>query len=172
MSGTRQTPNRTASADFIDNQLPGLVPAFDHPRVRFDPKTGGFAVPSRPAIPEVGEMKFWAQLFPVCMVKLQKNHPEPDGRQKAGCSIRCEKNWNGVRSQLEKAQSKYDVPKRRSAKHFLRKGYRKVADHTEQLQMISKVAANVPYISPFMASVTILLDVSQQSTLSTNMIDS
>ncbi|PYI32150.1 hypothetical protein BP00DRAFT_494688 [Aspergillus indologenus CBS 114.80] len=172
MGAPGQTPTRTASVDFIDHHLPQINPVFDHPGIRYDCNEGEYVsptaistspieddiIPPRPALPQVDAMRFWSDIFPDCMVELKKKQPEPGSLMTKGCSIRSQSDWEGVRSQLDKAQTHYEVPKRTTAKGLFKKVYRKAADHTEQAKMVSKLLAQVEYISPFIATIDILLD--------------
>ncbi|OJJ94992.1 hypothetical protein ASPACDRAFT_48440 [Aspergillus aculeatus ATCC 16872] len=172
MGAPGNPPTRTASVDFIDHHLPQINPVFDHPGIKYDCNEGQYVsptaistspieddiIPPRPALPAVDAMRFWSDIFPDCMTELKKKYPEAGPSITKGCSIRSQSNWEGVRSQLDKAQSHYDVPKRNTAKGFFKKVYRKAADHTEQAKMVSKLLAQVEYISPFIATIDILLD--------------
>lgn len=174
MGAPGNPPTRTASVDFIDHHLPQINPVFDHPGIKYDCKEGQYVsptaistspieddiIPPRPALPAVDAMRFWSDIFPDCMIELKKKYPEAGPLVTKGCSIRSQSNWEGVRSQLDKAQSHYEVPKRTTAKGLFKKVYRKAADHTEQAKMVSKLLAQVEYISPFIATIDILLDVS------------
>ncbi|PYH77630.1 hypothetical protein BO82DRAFT_177229 [Aspergillus uvarum CBS 121591] len=172
MGAPGQTPTRTASVDFIDHHLPQINPVFDHPGIRYDCNEGQYVsptaistspiedniIPPRPALPQVDAMRFWSDIFPDCMDELKKKQPEAGSLITKGCSIRSQSDWEGVRSQLDKAQSHYEVPKRTTAKALFKKVYRKAANHTEQAKMVSKLLAQVEYISPFIATIDILLD--------------
>jgi hypothetical protein len=160
---------------FIDNRLPEIHPAFQHPRIQYDPVPGayvptasmskpdgkGTVIPPRPDLPEVDAMKFWSHIFPESMEKLKSLHQEAKGRCDTEWSIRQDKDWQAVRTRLENAQAKYDVPKKTVAtKMRFKKLYRKAADNTEQWKAVTKVASHAPYISPFIAAIDILIDVS------------
>ncbi|PYH40398.1 uncharacterized protein BP01DRAFT_395911 [Aspergillus saccharolyticus JOP 1030-1] len=164
-------PTRTASVDFIDHHLPQINPVFEHPGIKYNCNEGQYVpptilstsptedylIPPRPALPPVDAMKFWSDIFPDCMIELKKR-PEPEPLTLKGCSIRNQSDWEGVRKELDKAQSCYDVPKRTTARGLFRKVYRKAADHIEQAKMVSKLLAQVEYISPFIATIDLLLD--------------
>ncbi|KAJ5633337.1 hypothetical protein N7490_009676 [Penicillium lividum] len=162
---------RAATIDFIDKRLPelDLHPAFNHPNVDYDSYSQGFVptwalsaagkqIPARPESAPLNAMKFWTKIFPESMIDLKQKYPEPQGQLKEGYSIRSQQNWQGVRSQLEKAHGQYELPKRNSAKSIFRRTYRSMASKSDQLKAISKIAAQVDYISPFLAIVDILLD--------------
>ncbi|RAL07135.1 uncharacterized protein BO97DRAFT_464619 [Aspergillus homomorphus CBS 101889] len=172
MGAPGRSPNRTASVDFIDHHLPQINPVFEHPGIEYDCTEGeylpptiiatspveGDLIPPRPAVPQVDAMRFWSDIFPDCMVELKQKHPEPAEPRTKGCSIRSQSDWEGVRSRLDKAQSHYEVPKRTIAKGLFKMVYRKAADNTEQAKMVSKLLAQVENISPFIATIDILLD--------------
>ncbi|PLB49716.1 hypothetical protein P170DRAFT_510209 [Aspergillus steynii IBT 23096] len=160
---------RAATIDFMENRLPELHPAFKHTHLQYDAISQDFVpawmlgpdagqIPPRPESAPVNAMKFWAQIFPESMTGLKDQHPEPQGLAKAGFSIRNEKSWQGVCNRLEKAKVKYEIPQRKSVKAIFRKSYRKIAGKTDQLKTITKIGAQLEYISPFLVAVDILLD--------------
>lgn len=162
---------RAATIDFIENRLPDLHPAFKHTHLQYDAMSQEFMpawmlgadagqIPARLESAPVNAMKFWSQIFPESITKLKNKYTEPQALAKAGVGIRNEKSWSGVCNRLEKAKGKYEIPQRRSARAIFRKSYRKMAGKTDQLKTISKIGAQVEYISPFLVAVDILLDVS------------
>ncbi|PYH64406.1 uncharacterized protein BO88DRAFT_408554 [Aspergillus vadensis CBS 113365] len=162
-------PRRAATIDFIENRLPEVHPAFNHTHLQYDANAQRFVptwtsssaeeqIPSRPESAPVNAMKFWSQILPESMKGLKRQYPEPRGRTKTQYSIRDQRSWQGVCSQLEKARGQYDIPKRRNAKALFRKSYRDIAGKTDQLKTINKIAGQVDYISPFLVIVDILLD--------------
>ncbi|GLA40583.1 hypothetical protein AnigIFM63309_008417 [Aspergillus niger] len=160
---------RAATIDFIENRLPEVHPAFEHTHLQYDPIAQEFVptwtsspaegqIPSRPQSAPVNAMEFWSQILPESMIGLKQQYPEPRGRTKSQYSIRDERSWQGVCSQLEKAQSQYEIPKRRGAKALFRKSYRRIAGNADKLKTINQIAGQVDYISPFLVIVDILLD--------------
>ncbi|KAL3475566.1 hypothetical protein BJX99DRAFT_259340 [Aspergillus californicus] len=163
------------SVSYIDNRLPQLHAGFMHPTIKYDTTADQYVAPPTPAdpappqaipprpLPEPAEAKkFWSKVFPQAMDRLSSTQSEPLGRYATGCSIRCETDWAGVRSRLDKAQGSYEIPPRSSkfgdTKAFLTKLYRKAADASDRMKLCTKVAVQIDYISPVVALVDILLD--------------
>lgn len=178
-------PHKRASIVFIDTQVAHSHPVFTPLGVEFDPSLDGYVaslrsrrgtaidddgsrMPARDALPETQAMRFWVHIFPDSMKKLEQDSEEPKGRSSSGYSIRTEKDWESVRRTLTKAREKYIDPsqgeggkgKKNIFQRFLKKSYRKMADHSEQLKRFTQIGENVEYISPILAVIDILLDVS------------
>ena len=182
---------RKASVVFIDTQLPRAHPEFDHPEIRYDPSTNSYIpmgtnkrtatrndrsrIPSRGPLPETKSMKFWSHIFLESMGKLKTDFAEPKGRCTSGYSIRADNDWESVRKRLIEARDIYSnskgtepgKDKKNVFQRFLKKSYRKMADNSEQLRLIAKIGEKIEYVSPVLAVVNILLDVSVQPRVKT-----
>jgi hypothetical protein len=112
-------------------------------------------------------MKFWSHIFPDSIEKLKRDVEEPKEKGYSEHNIRVEKDWDGVRLKLLKAKERYGEstdeistkPKKTKFQRFFEGAYRKVADNSEKLKIITQIGDQIDYLSPVLAVVDILLDV-------------
>jgi hypothetical protein len=184
---------QSAAVDFIDNKLPEHHELFKRVRdnTRYDPVAGVYvpvksvatmsdnsanapgkisAIPPAKPLPLVGEsMKFWVIVFGPAIEKLPKRHPvdEPaklTQKKEYSCSIRQEKDWDGVYKKLQSAREIHDGTK----KGFwgaVKKGTRRarcfLGSNSGPIHTIVKLVPDHEFVSPVLAAIEVLLDVSR-----------
>lgn len=167
------------TVDFIDNHLHEYHEAFRSDLVRYDPDLGHYVAmtprspQTQPAIeeasraseprklqPAIEAMKFWSFIFDDSMNRfILKNAIEPEHRKKEyDYRIRDRKNWQEIYAQLQKAREAYDG--KTGFWGRVKKGLRKVADKSDTTQQIVKFVPENEYVSPVLAVVEVLVDVS------------
>lgn len=116
----------------------------------------------RPLPPPSSATKFWKSVFPQSMSKFRNSgdSPEPIGRAESGYSIRNEttRTWDDVRTQLERAQEKYDGTKQ-GLMGRLKRGSRKIMEHGDGLRRIVQAMPDLDIASPIFAVAKVLLEV-------------
>lgn len=160
-----------ASVDFIDVHLLDQHEAFrkslaqyDHTAQRYVsalPAPEGNRCPSfgSPTLAEK-PMKFWSSIFPNALSRFVDLHPgEPRERLESGYSIRCQADWTAVYTQLQKARETYDGSKKGFLGRYKR-GFRRLMDNSDSMHQAIRFVPNAEYISPVLAAVEVLLDVS------------
>lgn len=179
------------SVDFIDNHLPQYHEAFKNPQARYDLASRQY-VPMLPVVemqprspptklkeeqvpeprklqPATEAMRFWTFIFEDSMKKFasrytdEPKHPTKDGYN---YSIRGKKNWEDTYAQLQKARESYDGKKGFWGR--VKKGFRKAADHSDTAKQVIKLVPDNEYVSPVLAVVEVLLDVSLPKSLPRN----
>ena len=169
------------SVDFIDNELPRHNKVFKHDHAQYDPVVKRYVlIPPTPAMapgqaagynaqnagssplnsptPSQSSMKFWNEIFDPAKKKLCEQS-EPKTVLKSSCSIRTESTWEGIYSQLQKAREEYDGTKKGFWGSCLR-AVRKIGDNTEIATQAIKYIPDVDYVSPVLAALEVVLDVS------------
>jgi len=170
------------SVDFIDNRLGKFHDAFKNPQSHFDASSGQY-VPNpmpadaegdadqggdredlRQAQPATMSMAFWKPLFPLSMARLEELQPKrPDDRRKSGhdYSIRGATTWPHVYGQLQRAREHYDGSKKGFWGRNYKKSKRWIVDHSSPVRQVVKLVPNMDYVSPVLAAVEVILDVSR-----------
>lgn len=105
-------------------------------------------------------MAFWEAIFLDSMNSFENDHlKKPKDQPEPAYSIRGLKSWVNVYSQLQKARECYDGTK----KGFwgrVKRGIRNVGDNFDPVQQVVNAIPDNEYVSPVLAIVQILLDVS------------
>ena len=161
------------SVDFIDNCVQTFHDAFKNPQSRFDAVLGRYIplrmndseAPSelRQGQPVKSSMAFWEPLYPKAMTRLKELHPaEPKDRIKSGhdYGIRTAGSWPTVYNQLQKAREVYDGKAKGLWGRRYKKALRWIADHAAPASGYIKYVPNIDYVSPVLAAVGVVLDVS------------
>lgn len=161
------------SVDFIENRLPSFHDAFKNSQSQFDPVSGRY-IPTamngpdgadglRQARPVKESMAFWDTIFPMAMNRLTELQPtEPKDRIKNGCDygIRAARSWPSVYSQLQKAREHYDGKTKGFWGRHYKETLRWIVDHSASTKQVIKYVPNIEYVSPVLAAVEVILDVS------------
>jgi hypothetical protein len=169
------------SVDFIDNGLPSFHDAFENPQSRFDTALGRY-IPApmkgsdaldglRQAQPVKESMAFWDAIFQMAMGRLKELQPaEPSDRVRSGnhYSIRAAGNWPSVYSQLQKAREHYDGKTKGFWGWHCKEALRWVVDHSDPVEQAIKYVLNIEYVSPVLAAVEVILDVSNRASPATH----
>lgn len=173
---------RPLSVIFIDNHLQEYHESLKNSQARYDPALKRYVAmapaavmqpnsPTKLAVemplqgrklrPAVEAMKFWTHIFEDSMKTfIEKYEKEPKHRNKKGYdySIRRQKNWEDIYAQLQKAREAYDGKKGFWGR--VKKGYRQVADQSDTTRQLTKLIPDNEYVSPVLAVVEVLVDVS------------
>ncbi|KAF5020732.1 hypothetical protein F66182_7234 [Fusarium sp. NRRL 66182] len=175
------TPIRlyTPAVDFIENRLPDYHEAFDPSLVRYDPGRSQFVAlyPSvqsqslmipdvaishqaRPTPGPAGDMRFWDQIFPDAMKRLNEA-PAIQYRGYPQWDIRTLSKWDHVQAKLQKARQVYDFEENSPQRvGRIRRKMRDVMDtHQATVQQAIKVIPNGDMASPITGAITLMLDV-------------
>ena len=169
------------SVDFIDNRLQDCHQAFRNSKNRYNPTLGGYepvlpfssmamSLPAEPAskqqmqprklLPSIEAMVFWKAIFVDSMEKFKEDHPdEPKHLPKGGYNIRDKESWEQIYSQLQRARETYDGTKK-GLWGSVQRNFRRVTDNSGSLKQLIKFIPNNDYVSPVMAVVEVLVDVS------------
>ena len=172
----RQPP----SVDFIDNDLPTYHEAFrnipaqyDYSKEQYVPILSLSAMPAaaagseaaestlpppRPMVPAKVPMAFWARIFEPAKNMLIAR-PEPKKVSGSTCSIRRETNWEGIYKQLQEAREIYDGTKI-GFWGACKRGFRRITDQTDVARQVTKLVPDIEVVSPVLAALEVLLDVS------------
>ena len=166
------------AVDFIDNHLPEYHPAFKNTESHFDRASGQY-VSSLPAAsmagdspppdseeirhsrlpPPVAAMKFWNHIFEPAMDILKDEDQYPKPKLKPEFNIRDKDSWSDVHATLQKAREKFEPSKKGYLGH-LKSGVRKLADNLGPVEQLVKAVPNIDYVSPVLAAVEVILEVS------------
>ncbi|KAK4185102.1 hypothetical protein QBC35DRAFT_29935 [Podospora australis] len=168
-----------ASVDFIDNCLPYYHDAFRNQPVRYDqavqqyvPNTQPPRIPlpalalpppdgEQPAPTAIEAMRFWSFIFADAMKTFnEQSGTEPADRHVFNCSIRTQKGWDGVYSQLQKARERYDGTKQ-GFWGRCKRGARKLVDQSASVKQAVRFVPDVEYVSPVLATVEVVLEAAE-----------
>lgn len=165
--------SRPVTIAYIDHHLQEQHPMFANPPVRYDrmsgqyipnnnalaPPPGGEVLPPRPDWINIKAMGFWNGIFPDAMAEFKKTK-EPQNR--SSYSIRSPDSWDEIYRRLEAAQAKYQQVG--GPVGWLRKVRRTVANNITPVAGAAGIAAKVahgePIVTPVLAAVELVLDVS------------
>jgi len=117
----------------------------------------------RQAQSAISSMSFWGPIFPLSLARLKELHPDmPDDRVKSGIdySLRNANSWEGVYSQLQGARERYDWKTKGCWGRKYKTVLRWVVDHSALGKQFIKLVPNMEYVSPVLAAVEVILDVS------------
>ncbi|XDG02435.1 hypothetical protein ABKA04_002050 [Annulohypoxylon sp. FPYF3050] len=101
-------------------------------------------------------MKFWDNVFPAAMRKLEQEFDEPKDRHDSGYSIRGLDNWDQVYQKLEDCFKKY-VDETGITKK-VKKGWREFSDRIGPLQEAWKLVPDIDYLTPVRGTLEFIMD--------------
>ncbi|KAI1458495.1 hypothetical protein F4805DRAFT_466845 [Annulohypoxylon moriforme] len=101
-------------------------------------------------------MKFWDNVFPISMSRLEEAFEEPKNRYDSGYSIRGLQNWDQVYQKLEDCFKTYvdDTGLIRKVK----KSWRQFADRIGPIQEAWKLVPDIDYLTPIRGTLEFLMD--------------
>lgn len=105
-------------------------------------------------------MVFWNLIFLDSMKAFEAEIPkQPEDLPELTYSIRGKRSWDDVHSQLQKAREHYDG-KKQGLWGRIKREFRKMGDNIEPIQQLVNAIPDNEYVSPVLAVVQVLLDVS------------
>lgn len=118
---------------------------------------------ARLALPVALPMRFWTKIFPKAMNKFKQQYKEEPTKalrkSHVSYSIRSKNSWAEVYEELQKTREVYDGEKKGFWGRF-KQGRRWIIDHAGSVRPFLKFVPDMDYISPVLAAVEVLLDVS------------
>jgi hypothetical protein len=118
----------------------------------------------RQAQPVEASMAFWTPHFAPSIARLKELQPnDPKYRVKTGnnYSIRDADGWPHVYGQLQKAREYYDGEKKGHWGRRYKRATRWIVDHTAPASQAIRLVPNVDYISPVLAAIEVVIEVSR-----------
>jgi hypothetical protein len=172
---------RHPAVDFVENRMQQYHPAYDMHGFSYNPNQGLFlptgprsmtSSPSslnaantttspvpRPAPVVVNDMKFWDEVFPKAMQKLNRTQTIKPGHPSQWGIRRCS-SWPDVQAKIEMARRDYDNFHGSQHVGKFRRKLRDVLDKsTVPLQQVVKGVPSADMSSPIVSVANILLDV-------------
>lgn len=126
--------------------------------------SGPLAATARPLPAEPGSMEFWDEIFTPAMETLKAKTPsEPKGRFESGYGVRGLESWGEVFNALQMARVGFDNPQ--EVMGGLKKGFRKVVDHSQPLRGALKLVPDIDCITPVTGTLAVILDVGTISSI-------
>ncbi|KAK0716567.1 hypothetical protein B0T21DRAFT_454341 [Apiosordaria backusii] len=85
---------------------------------------------------------------------------EPPKLANSGYSIRSQKDWKGVYTQLQRARESYDGTKQ-GLRGKCKRGWRQVVEHSDLAKRVIKLVPDIEYVSPVLAVLEVILEAAQ-----------